>query len=393
MKKIILLLFAFSLLTAVSQPKASIPTIAITKSMVENPTKLKMSELIDDISFIRLETNKASFVKSTKYMRYTKDFIYLYVNNVFTWDGKWKANIGLKGNGPYEEPGGIDCDLIAFKDGKFYSKGRKLIEYDINGKPTKKVRNSLGEIKATGTTLAHGDQLVAAGKYLFSPAADAVYFINPENLETVKRIELIPNKVISGMINQNSSGHISYYRDNVIYSRNFIDNVFYVKDQSLQPIFKLQIDKDIKIPIDYFHQINELFVDFANRGNKMREMVKGKGNVPAVWETNNYLFLQFNRFKEDGIKRYILYIVYDKKLKTSKVVRAEDFVNDIIEQGESNLQIIDEKIVMLLWPHEIFNIIAKKKKAGEKIHPKLAAIASQIKEGDNPVIFVGHLKK
>lgn len=74
-------------------------------------------------------------------------------------------------------------------------------------------------------------------------------------------------------------------------------------------------------------------------------------------------------------------------------MRAEDFVDDILGLGAYGLQIYDEKIFMTMWPHEIFDIIDKKTKAGEKIHPKLATLAKQIDEGDNPVIFVAHLKK
>ena len=386
MKKLILL-FAFSSLVAVSQP-----AIQITKSMIDNPTKIKLSELVDDITFIRLETNKNNLVKYSRWPHYTKDFIY-FEDQVFTWDGKWKTNIGEPGRGPYEEPMGV-C-FIAFKDGKFYSKHYKLIEYDINGKPTKKVKNlrdEEGERKNTGSTISVTGQLTVVGKYLFCASSDAAYFVNPENFETVKRIELIPNKGKPYFVSQAGEGHISYYRDNILLYYPYVDTLFYVKDKSLQLIWKLQIDKEIKMPLDYFHNIEKYIMDHSRGGKKRFEARAGKITINEVYETNNHLFFGIEKWRERTSDTS--YICYDKRVKTSKVARKEDFVDDILGLGAYKLpKICDEKILMALWPHEIFDIIDKKKRAGEKIHPKLEALAKQIDEGDNPIIFVAHLKK
>lgn len=391
MKKLILLLFAFSSLVASSQP-----TIPITKSMLDNPTKMKLSELVDNITFVRLETNKESLVKYTRYAVYSKDFMF-FEDRVFSWDGKWKANIGKDGRGPYEEIGGMDN--IAFKGGKFYSKGGKLLEFDINGMPTKKVRYLQNEPinNHIGSTLRNAiGQITFAGKYLFLNAIDAAYFINPDNFQTELRIELIPNKIINEKIDGNMGiGNISYYCDNILYCNPFIDSVFYVKDKSLQPMWKLNIDTEIKFPLSMFHKFYDYLTDMGRGGNILLNMREGKAKVMNVYETNNYLFINLLRFvsgiSNSSAPNYIL--CYDKKQKTSKVVRAEDFVDDILGLGAYELKIFDEKIIMALWPHEVLDRIAKKKKAGEKISPRLAALAEQISEGDNPIVFIAHLKK
>ena len=183
MKTVIILFFAFSSLVAFSQP-----TIPITKSMLDKPTKMKLSELVDDITFIRLKTSKESFVKYRDVVRYTKDFIY-FQEKVFTWDGKWKVDVGTVGRGPYEEVDGT-WD-IAFKDDKFYSKGYKLIEYDINGKPTKKIRylDEPENKRDLKSSLRIAGNIVFFGKNIFLASADAIYFVNPDNFQTISRFK------------------------------------------------------------------------------------------------------------------------------------------------------------------------------------------------------------
>lgn len=241
MKKLILL-FAFSSLIASAQPT----TIQITKSMFDKPTKIKLSELVDDITYIKLETTKESLVTFSHWVEYSKEYIY-FMNKVFSWDGKWKVNIGQKGRGPYEEVGGVTN--LLYNNGKFYSKETKFIEYDSNGKPTKKMRylSEPYDVKNPKSTLrVASTQLVLVDKNIFVASADAIYFVNPENFQTVNRVQTVPNKLNSDDVGRNVDGAISRYRDNVLYCNPFIDTISYVSKNGLQPKWVLQIDKEMK---------------------------------------------------------------------------------------------------------------------------------------------------
>ena len=362
--------------------------------MLDKSIKMPLSELVDSVTFIKLETKAECFLPSNFGIRFTKDFIFC-DNKVFQWNGRWKLNIGQRGRGPYEEVDGVTN--VTSKDGKFYSKSYKLIEYDATGKPTKKVKNLWSENRdrnAVGSSLANANaNIIPLRNYLFLSAADAVYFVNPENFQIVNRRIVVNNKATLDVVRNNSPGNTTSYRDNFLYCNRFNDTVFYVKDMILQPMWVINVGKDIKLPMEAYEKIVDYMNDWASGGTRIDEVRSGKVSISNVYETNNYLFIRALRFATSDRKISNYYICYNKKMKTSKVINSKDFVDDILGLGVYSLQIYDEKIFQTLWPHEIFDIIDKKKKAGEKIHPKLEALSRQINEGDNPVIFVAHLKK
>ncbi|MDR1671305.1 MAG: 6-bladed beta-propeller, partial [Alistipes sp.] len=105
-----------------------------------DPREVRLSELVDSISFVILETTPQSNVSDAQGIRFSGDYIFSY-DKFFNWRGKYlgKVGMGVRGRGPLEEPSGALGGIYA--DGYFYNMGTKLLQFDLTGKTTGKVRN------------------------------------------------------------------------------------------------------------------------------------------------------------------------------------------------------------------------------------------------------------
>lgn len=403
MKNLTLIIAIFALISCGGKVGIAVeesePTITITKKMMDNPTTINLSELVDSVSFIKLETRKEALFDQYYYfnMKYTKDFIYC-GNRVFSWDGKWKVTIGQTGRGPIEEEYGFWN--IDYYDGKFYSRAFKLIEFDQSGQPTKKTIRNFNDLSETesegGTVLANSShQFFFDGKYMCFPAWDALYFVNSDNFETERRVELIPKELKA----QDLGCDITQFRDKIVYTNPIIDTIFYVKDMVLTPACKIELDESIKMSLELLTNPKYQFSYSNRQGAKEFALAReGKVSVSRALESDNYIFLNLVKYlknKENNLGKVDkYYLCYDKGFKESKVVAEEGLIDDILGLGTwSNIQFYDEKIFLTRWPYEIFDAIDKQKEAGKKINPRLESLAKQLNESGNPIVIVAHLKK
>jgi len=55
--------------------------------------------------------------------------------------------------------------------------------------------------------------------------------------------------------------------------------------------------------------------------------------------------------------------------------------------------IFEEKLISSIWPYELLDYIEECRKAGRDINPQLLALSIIIKDDDNPILILVHLKK
>ena len=95
--------------------------------------EVNLSELVDSVTYLPLETRKECLLRNTSWFNYSPPYI-ICSRTVFDLNGKFVRTIGSIGQGPGEDPALYMGSL--FTKGHFYSYGHKLIEYDENGKFT-----------------------------------------------------------------------------------------------------------------------------------------------------------------------------------------------------------------------------------------------------------------
>ena len=375
----------------------------------ENIRTVKLSEIADSVTFIPFETTSQSLMDQNQNgIRFSTSYIF-YFDKYYDWNGKYGGTIVKRGQGPYEE---VDGGYLLYKDNHFYSKGSKFIEYDITGKPTGKVRNLYASREFSGRDfLRKGTGFSSVGEnFIIYDYPKVIYFFN-KNFETVSSRELIRtdsstnNLVYLG----GYSDAVSYYKDMVIFYNGFNDTIFQIKATGLEPRWVVNFNH----PSRYLLVIDEgkrrSWADELNRALRGQisfsnlESIKnseGKHSVHAVYETESCVFFfmkELINFPEmRGLTPPDPYIVYhDKNSGKITRVKGKGFVDDLLGMDffYPKLGIFNEKMITYIWPFELLNYIKECKEKGREVNPKLITLSKQVKEDDNPVLILFHLKK
>ena len=177
--------------------------------------EIRLSEIADSVSFLPLETTQYGLVSNIEYnFKFTPSCI-IYPSGIFTWTGKFKGNIVKRGQGPYEEPEG---GKLLSHNNQYYSKGTKLIEYDITGSPTGKVRNLYENRKFSDKDEFRGViEFFSAGKNLaVYNYPNHIYFINTD-FETIGYRLVAGSDTLKPNWDNTGKNFITYYKDKTLF--------------------------------------------------------------------------------------------------------------------------------------------------------------------------------
>ena len=372
----------------------------------DNVKTVQLSEIADSVSFIPFETNPQSILGQSQDYVFTPQFI-SHFNKYFDWSGKYLGSIGSKGNGPYEEPEGV-FNLI-FKDNYFYTKGSKFIEYDFTGKPTGKERN-LYDAKKFGDNdfLRSGTSFFTVGEYLVVyDFPSTVYYLN-NNFEIVHSRDVFQTDIPPARNFHEGIGNskfITYYKNNILFYNFINDTIFYITDSGLKPQWIVNFDVPSKLPTEVIMNSNKLTRDllFAmKRGSNVENidlirLTDGKLKIKEVYETDSYLFFfileMYYNAKSRGKQSATHIVLYNKNTGNLKRVKGM-FIDDLLGMGffSPRLGIYDEKMITFIWPFELLDYIHECKENGREISPQLIALSKKVKEEDNPILILVHLK-
>jgi hypothetical protein len=98
-------------------------------------------------------------------------------------------------------------------------------------------------------------------------------------------------------------------------------------------------------------------------------------------------------FSENKPPPYITYFV--KATGETVRVAGTGFVDDILGLGTCYPQwgIWKETMIKSIWPYELHDMIAERRRTGEAIDPRLEALAASVKPDDNPILILAHLRR
>ena len=377
-------------------------------SGLNNIQTIRLSEIADSVTFIPFETTPQSLQGQGQknLIKFSPSYIY-YFGMCFDWTGKFYGAIIKRGQGPYEE---IDSGDLLFVDNRFYSKGSKFIEYDMTGMPTGKVRNLYAARESeTNDFLRRGSGFSSVGEnFVVYNFPTTLYYFN-RNFETIaSRVVFSADSLPPHTSSIGDSKYITYYKEKVLFF-NFLvnDTIFYVTDTGLNPIWVVNFDDRLRLlsqtiflfPRDFIGQVARGDLSSAE-SSEYAKQTDHKHKVIAAYETDKYIFFQMTEIIQLAPLRgkqapdpYIIY--YDKVNGKTTRVNGKGFVDDILGMDSfyPQLGIFDEKMITYIWPYELLSYIDECREKGRVVNPQLLALSKRLKEDDNPILILFHLKK
>ena len=388
--------------------------------------EVNLSELVDSITYLPLETRKECLLRNTSWFNYSPPYI-ICSRTVFDLNGKFIRIIGSIGQGPGEDPTQYMGSI--FMKGHFYSYGHKLIEYDENGKFTGKEIQLLSNTKSEFEIAERLSRIDWVSDW--APAGNNISIYNlPDTVYTIDRNfnTLKAERVISPSIPKVKLNNVDYSgikraytsnSDSALFYNYYNDTIYRVTENGLAPRWIVDLGEH-KIPDEAtLTRQNELFTDALMCIHKSRNssdrkaaikdclnnceltrLTKGKKMIKAVYDTDNYIFIIWDEYVvspalmglEDQVYPQIAY--YDKRTGETVAVKGRGFIDDIHHKETffPRFGVYDNQLFAYFWPYELHEYIEEKQAAGNKVDQALLDLSGKVDDEDNPIFMIAHLK-
>lgn len=385
---------------------------------VRNERIVKLSEIVDRVDLILLETLEDCQLRDTYWYTQTPPYICV-SGHLFDYSGKHRYEIGSKGLGPGEDFYKPIEVLYHPKLNKFLSQGSKLIIYNEDGQYSG-IERSLFKLDTQGEEggpiVSGSDNLkekaVAGSNFVFSNKYDSLLWMD-ENLQTIKQIPIPKSGTVSSFLDDD----IRYYRlfttnDSTLFYNYWNDTIYRVLSDRIEPRWIVDLGKE-KAPDEVRLHSDELKEELfqaclGGRYGKQAEwndldgirLTKGKKAIWAVYETTDYLFFIWSPISPRNFHRnitdfYLQVAYYNKKTGETVAVKGKGFEDDILGTGSyiPLYGVFKNNLMKVVWPFELREFIEKKQKRGHKIDPRLLDLNKKLNDEDNPILLVAHLKE
>ena len=355
---------------------------------LEVEREVKLSEIADSVTYIRLETTDEGLVRGFQpsLMRCTsKYFIFGEFQNViqFTRDGKFVRNIGRRGQGPGEYNYILQVDVDE-KAGKVYvlSTGRRFNVYDLEtGKYLQSVKLPNW---GTSSFLMQNDSTIVSyidNGYGQEKTKATISTLNGNILHEYPRHELFEVKGGSYRFGGPEDFFLSKYKGMINLKEYENDTVYTITPEGLQ---KRYIIDTGKYGIKLEHTYPALNGDEA----AYNRLAAGYMRY-AVLETENYLFLPYANWAGSERNRPKM-AMYDKRTGECYRVKGNAVSDDLTNALYFYYPhcALDEHTLIFNHQASVIHKMAEKKPELLN-HPQLKGL----KEDDNPVLMIVHLKR
>ncbi|MGF1587092.1 MAG: 6-bladed beta-propeller [Bacteroidales bacterium] len=355
-------------------------------SAVSDISQVDLSNFVDEISYIPLETSESSLLGYIYKIIISDQFLYVRDNrnlHLFSRDGKYLSQVGVMGKGPGEIQFITDFCVDASSGHIFILDGNTIKIHNNHGDFMKQISiegDNPGQVDFTD-----GNLLIYY--YNSSGKTENSYELINLNGDIIKRFPNKYNFETDGMVHTFYTESINYFLNGDLHCREIhSDTVFTFKNNEF-------------IPKYIFNQGHgRLSPEVRGNGRYFNENGTDYIAVSHLFETTSLLFISY-WWKKQG-----QYIIMDKK-------RGDEFVFDPIiglkNDIDGGLNFIPQFSVnqnnseyLVMWADafkikghtdgsEFKNLIPQFPE--KKI--QLEQLAAEINENDNPVVVLGRLKK
>lgn len=379
--------------------------IRISDALLNPQKEMLLSELVDSINYIPIETKKECLLRNYPFYVFTPRNIF-YLNYCFDWSGRFLFKAGTLGQGPGEEPSEIAGDLVFCGD-NYYTKGQKLIEYDSLGSFTGKelplyhIDRSKGVVNGN---LVYVEAFCSLGENLFLYNYPDTLFVMNKDFEFVSKHFVMSWQAGKMPYFTSTFGpydrSMTYYKKDLLFYNYFRDTVFQVNTQQFHPKWVIDLE-DLKISDEVLYQFNELLrigeKDYHNGqldNTPLVKLIDHKYLIHSVNESDKYVFIlaeevfAFRQLRHLPDPPLIL-VCYNKK--TKEIKSTTKIKDDLTEFPKffPLFGLVDEKMVDVFWPYEHEEWLTKK----ASTISSLTSFTGRDFSEDNPIVIVAHLKK
>jgi len=293
----------------------------------------------------------------------------------------------------------------------FYGNASKIIEYDDRGKCTGKELSWFTQKTMDTAPVGHLVNQVcfapAGENLMFYNFPDTVYFINTD-YEFVAKRSMMPWGRKGGAPSMSGGDprfkYTSYYKDTTLFYNFYTDTVFTVTPTSLMPRWVVELDEELRFPTRYLYEdglLSEAFKcwESGNLENaKMIKLLDHKYMVSGVFETERFVFLSVYECMPFRELRKLpetppLTAIYNKR--TGETFAVKQVVDDLggMKTFFPSWGAYNEKLLATIWPYKLKEFIEEEQSAGRTVAPQIVNLMQHVREDDNPVLIIAHLKK
>jgi hypothetical protein len=379
----------------------------------ENTREVRLSDIADSVSFLPLETKSNSLIRSLG-CEFSLPYIYKAPVGYFDWTGRYKGKVIKAGQGPYEEPGDGIYGKVLFVGNRIYSMASKLIEYDGTGAPTGKVRHLYAPREfSDNDAFRSGVEFFSTGKNLaIYGYPNLIYSIDTANFETISSRLVAGTDTLKPNWNPLGKNFITYYKDKPVFYNFMNDTIFYVTDEGLEPKWVISFTGKQRLPAEamlidndaVLRELREVIMTERSgvslEDTKRVKLLDKKHIAYGAYETDSYIFFPMKELvpmaPARGKEQPAPYIViFDKSTHETYRVKGDGFVDDLTGMNifYPKESIFDEKLISSIWPYELLDYIEECREAGRDVKPQLLALSKTVKDDDNPILILVHLKK
>ena len=296
---------------------------------------------------------------------------------------------------------------IVYLNNHFYGNASKIIEYDDRGKCTGKELSWFTQKTMDTAPVGHLVNQVcfapAGENLMFYNSPDTVYFINTD-YEFVAKRSMMPWNRKGIAPSMGSVKYTSYYKDTTLFYNFYTDTVFTVTPTSLVPRWVVELDEELRFPTQYLYEDGLLSDAFKcwESGNlenaKMIKMLDHKYIVSGVFETEHFVFLSVYEYMAYWELRKLpkpplLTAIYNKR--TGETFAVKQIIDDLggMKTFFPSWGAYNEKLLATIWPYKLKEFIEEEQSAGRAVAPQILNLMQRVREDDNPVLIIAHLKK
>ena len=353
---------------------------------MEIEREVKLSDIADSVEYIRLETTDDCLVKGfklTNIIKTTKYYIIPEAQKVFqfTLDGKFVRNIGRRGQGPGEflYVTHIDANEKSNLISIYCSSSQKMNFYNLEtGKFIYSVRSPY---QGTSITSMYNDStFISHVRNINGQKEIKLYFSDRKGkmLKSFNRPEKFICPIAGASISGYSDNYIYRYENEVCYKEYENDTVYVATPNELKKKYILNLGK-YSIPVEHT-------LPFVANVQKYHDVASGYIRTNVV-ETKKYLFFPYTHWAGKKMNEQ-QYLIYNKKTKECFHIKGDKIINDTNHGMDfSPIWALDKDMIDIFSAHNIYELAEKNPELLN--HPQL----KDLKEDDNPVLMIVHLKR
>lgn len=396
MMKLFLPFMFFCLVTVQAQQlkkdPAKLPVLKF-EEMLKIKRAIPLSEIADDIEYVRLELNKDAVICANPSVLVTSKYIFIDCLDVlqFSRSGKFIRKVGAMGKGPREYIMAYHISVNEKTEQVFIHSVNKISIWSFNGQFIKEIPLKPGywKINVTNTGQFIGWKYICAGN------EDNIFALLDEK---EKVLSCVPNN--TKWPERAFTTSISWSTYNEFYTLN---NQTYFKDMYTDTVYTLSSKNKI-IP-SYFVDLGKYKIpdnhrpSFATDKEQRKQLTKGYLWANVI-ESNKYIFIN-----SEGYSEKKKYLILRDKIKNSNTVVSDNsyeysgFANDI----DGGMEFWPRHVCNDQWMYTIIPASEFIKTNTEKLktnqtakypekNKNLKLILANITEEDNPIVIIVKLK-